>query len=91
MLNPPLSKNKVSIITATFNSERTIKDTVTSVIKQTYKNVEHIIVDGASNDNTLHFAEFYGHCGPVISKADRGIYDAMNKGVTMATGDIIGI
>ena len=82
---------KVSIITATFNSERTVRDTVTTVKKQTFENVEHIIVDGGSHDKTLQIAEFYGHTGPVVSESDNGIYDAMNKGVAMATGDIVGI
>ena len=82
---------KVSIITATYNSARTIRDTITSVNKQTYKNVEHIIIDGASDDKTLQIAEFYGHTGPIVSEKDNGIYEAMNKGVTLAKGDIIGI
>lgn len=82
---------KVSIITATYNSERTIKDTLLSVKQQTYKNVEHIIIDGASTDKTINLLDLYGHQGPKISEADKGIYDAMNKGVTMAGGDIIGI
>ena len=82
---------KVSIITATYNSERTIKDAVASVTGQTYKGVEHIIIDGASTDRTINLLELYGHRGPKISEADGGIYDAMNKGVSMAGGDIIGI
>jgi glycosyltransferase len=82
---------KVSIITATCNSARTIRDTITSVNKQTYRNVEHIIIDGASIDKTLQMAEFYGHTGPVVSERDNGIYHAMNKGVRLAKGDIIGI
>jgi len=82
---------KVSIITATFNSSATIRDTVLSVKHQTYNEVEHIIVDGVSTDNTLNMVEYFGHKGPVVSEPDRGIYDAMNKGVAMATGEIIGI
>src|SRR5437868_13016920 len=82
---------KVSIITATYNSERTIKDTVSSVKQQTYKDVEHIIVDGASTDKTINLLDLYGHQGPKISEADKGIYDAMNKGVATASGEIIGI
>lgn len=82
---------KVSIITATYNSERTIKDTLTSVKQQTYKNIEHIIIDGASKDKTINLINLYGHRGPLLSETDKGIYDAMNKGVAMADGDIIGI
>ena len=82
---------KVSIITATYNSERTIKDTLSSVKQQTYKDVEHIIIDGASSDKTINLLDLYGHQGPTLSEPDNGIYDAMNKGVSMATGDIVGI
>ncbi|GEO07632.1 glycosyltransferase family 2 protein [Segetibacter aerophilus] len=82
---------KVSIITATHNSERTIKDTISSVKQQTHKDVEHIIIDGASTDKTVNLLDLYGHQGPKISEVDRGIYDAMNKGVSMAGGEIIGI
>lgn len=82
---------KVSIITATYNSASTIKDTVQSVNKQTYQNIEHIVVDGISADNTLALLNHFGHSGPVICEADCGIYDAMNKGVGVAKGDIIGI
>lgn len=82
---------KVTIITATFNSAGTITDTLYSVAQQTYKNVEHIIIDGASSDNTVHIVNNFPHKGPILSEADDGIYDAMNKGVKMATGDIIGI
>ena len=82
---------KVSIITVTYNSAQTIKNTVLSVKHQTYQNVEHIIVDGCSTDNTLNLAGYFGHTGPKISEIDNGIFDAMNKGVRMATGDIIGI
>lgn len=82
---------KVSIITATYNSERTIKDTLASVRQQTYKDVEHIIIDGASKDRTITLLNLYGHQGPMLSEQDNGIYDAMNKGVAMAGGDIVGI
>lgn len=82
---------KVSIITAAYNSQDTIGNTVASVLSQQYKNIEHIIVDGASSDNTLAIAKASGHTGPVISEPDKGIYDAMNKGIKMATGDIVGI
>lgn len=82
---------KVSIITATYNSAQTIKDTVLSIKYQTYQNVEHIIIDGGSTDNTLNLAGYFGHTGPMVSETDNGIFDAMNKGVRMATGDIVGI
>lgn len=82
---------KVSIITATYNSEATVKDTVLSVKRQTYQNVEHVVIDGLSNDNTLNVLNYFGHSGPLISEPDKGIYDAMNKGVKIAGGDIIGI
>ena len=82
---------KVSIITATYNSAATIRDTVVSVNNQTYRNIEHVVVDGVSEDNTLNLLNHFGHHGPVISERDNGIYDAMNKGVKIASGDIIGI
>lgn len=82
---------KVSIITATFNSAKTIKDTVLSVAHQTHKQIEHIIIDGCSTDNSLNIAGHFGHAGPQLCEPDNGIYDAMNKGVKMSTGDIIGI
>ncbi|HII1980808.1 TPA: glycosyltransferase family 2 protein [Escherichia coli] len=82
---------KVSIITVTYNSEKTIKDTLDSVAVQTYNNIEYIIVDGASSDATLQIinnsSALVTKC---ISERDKGIYDALNKGVHLATGDIIG-
>lgn len=83
---------KVSIITATFNSASTIRDTINSVIAQDYANIEHIIVDGASKDSTLDIVKSYGNkISRIISEPDKGIYDAMNKGIRAATGDIVGI
>ncbi|KAF5079320.1 putative glycosyltransferase [anaerobic digester metagenome] len=83
---------KISIITATFNSSTSIKDTLESVNAQTYPNIEHIIVDGGSFDNTLDIVKDYGNkIATIISEPDKGIYDAMNKGIMAATGDIIGI
>ena len=83
---------KISIITTTYNSAATIKDTLQSVNEQTYHNIEHIIVDGASKDNTLDIVRGYGErVSKTISEPDKGIYDAMNKGIRAATGDIIGI
>lgn len=83
---------KVSIITATYNSASTIKDTLESVNVQTHPDIEHIIVDGASKDDTLDIVKKYGkRVAMVISEPDKGIYDAMNKGILAATGDLIGI
>jgi glycosyltransferase len=82
---------KVSIITATYNSAATIKDTILSIKRQSYKNVEHIVIDGRSTDDTLRLVNNCGHCGPLISEKDLGIYHAMNKGVKIANGDIVGI
>lgn len=86
---------KISIITATYNSSKTLKDTLESVLKQTYKEYEHIIVDGLSKDNTMEIVKEYEakYDGKLryISEKDTGLYDAMNKGIKMATGDVIGI
>lgn len=86
---------KVSIITVSYNSEKTIGRTIESVLHQTYENIEYIIVDGASNDGTVDIIKSYekdfGNRLKWISKPDDGIYYAMNKGINMATGDIIGI
>ncbi len=82
---------KVSIITATYNSAATVADTLHSIQKQTYPAIEHIIIDGLSNDNTLQIVSGFNHVQQVVSEKDTGIYDAMNKGITYATGDIIGI
>ena len=82
---------KISIITATFNSVATVRDTLESVRSQTHRDVEHIIVDGLSVDGTLDVVAGFPHVGRVISEKDKGIYDAMNKGIRLATGDVIGI
>lgn len=83
---------KVSIITIAYNSGATIEDTIKSVVAQDYPNIEYIIIDGASKDNTLEIVERYrDRIAIVVSEKDKGIYDAMNKGVERATGDIIGI
>ncbi|GAB4222761.1 MAG: glycosyltransferase family 2 protein [Francisella sp.] len=83
---------KVSIITVVYNNKKTIKDAIESVLDQSYKNIEYIIVDGASNDGTVDIIKSYGSkITKFISEPDRGLYDAMNKGVKLATGDIIGI
>ena len=86
---------KISIITATFNSSKTVAATIESLLKQDYKDFEHIIVDGLSKDNTLDivssYQDLYSGRLRIISEKDNGIYDAMNKGIKNATGDIIGI
>lgn len=83
---------KVSIITIAYNSADTIEDTIQSVLAQDYPDIEYIIVDGASKDQTLHIIDQYKtRIAKFVSEKDKGIYDAMNKGVSMATGEIIGI
>ena len=86
---------KVSIITVTYNSASTIADTIKSVLSQTYQNIEYIVIDGASKDNTIDIVKSYSkkfeNRLKWISEPDNGIYDAMNKGINIATGDIIGI
>lgn len=79
-----------SIITATYNSSAHIVDCLNSV-KQQHPSVEHIIVDGKSTDSTLEKVKSYPHVAMVISESDRGIYDAMNKGIALASGEIIGL
>ena len=85
----------VSIITVCYNSEKTIAQTIGSVLDQTYHDIEYIIVDGNSTDNTMKIVETYREkfAGrlKVVSEPDRGIYDAMNKGIRMASGELIGI
>ena len=83
---------KVSIITVCFNSDKTIRDTIESVLAQDYPNIEYLVIDGLSKDNTMDIVnEYSGKISKIISESDQGIYDAMNKGVKYSTGDIIGI
>lgn len=83
---------RISIITVVYNNERTIKSAIDSVLSQANIDLEYIIVDGASKDNTMEVVRSYGkQIHKVVSEPDKGIYDAMNKGIGMATGDIIGI
>ncbi len=83
---------KISLITVTRNAQKNLGSCVDSVITQNYTNLEYIIIDGASTDDTLQIIREYGpHITSFISEPDLGIYDAMNKGIGMATGDIIGI
>ena len=81
---------KFSIITVTYNAGKVLEDTILSVISQTYRNVEYIIVDGGSKDNTLEIIDKYSkHISKMVSEPDKGLYDAMNKGIRMATGDYL--
>ncbi len=83
---------KVSIITTCFNSEKTITDTIFSVLNQTYSNIEYIIIDGASQDSTLDKINKYANkINILVSEPDQGMYYAMNKGISLASGDLIGI
>lgn len=83
---------KISIITITYNSEKTVEQTILSVINQSYENLEYIIIDGGSTDNTLNIINKYkSRITKVISESDNGISDAFNKGIKHATGDVIGI
>ncbi|MDD2493910.1 MAG: glycosyltransferase family 2 protein [Tissierellia bacterium] len=83
---------RVSIITATYNSSAYIADCIKSVNEQTYKDIEHIIIDGASKDNTLDIIKgLPNRVTKIVSERDKGIYDAMNKGISIATGNLIGI
>ncbi|WP_343695590.1 glycosyltransferase family 2 protein [Flavobacterium sp.] len=83
---------KISIITVCYNSASTIEKTIKSVASQTYKNIEYIIVDGNSKDNTIDIIKKHeNNITKWISEPDKGLYDAMNKGLALATGDLIGI
>lgn len=86
---------KISIITVTFNSGKTLHDTIQSVLSQSYPYIEYILIDGLSKDNTVEIIKEYEpqFCGRMkwISEKDKGLYDAMNKGICMATGDVVGI
>ena len=83
---------KVSIITVSFNSAKTIADTIESVLSQDFPDIEYIIVDGGSTDGTVDIIRKNANrISRWISERDQGMYDAMNKGIAMATGDVIGI
>lgn len=85
---------KVSIVTASFNSANTIRDTINSVLRQTYHDIEYIVKDGGSTDGTVDILKEYEpkFCGRMkwITEKDKGIYDGMNKGILMSTGDVVG-
>lgn len=83
---------KISIITVVFNNENTIREAIESVLGQTYKNIEYVIIDGGSIDNTVNFINAYkDQLGYFVSEKDSGLYEAMNKGIRACTGDVIGI
>jgi len=85
---PPL----ISIITVVYNGEKHLEQTIESVLNQTYKNIEYLIIDGGSTDGTLDIIKSYeSQLSKWISEPDEGLYDAMNKGIKMAKGKIIGI
>jgi glycosyltransferase involved in cell wall biosynthesis len=90
-----ITEMRVSIITVTYNSEKTVSDTLSSVLSQTYPDIEYIIIDGKSSDSTIDIIrcfvpKFNGRI-TYISEEDSGVYDAMNKGISLASGDIVGI
>lgn len=83
---------KVSIVTVCYNSARTLQETIESVLTQTYLNIEYIIIDGNSTDETpVILAQYQNHIAHMVSEPDRGLYDAMNKGIALSTGEVIGI
>jgi glycosyltransferase involved in cell wall biosynthesis len=83
---------KISILTVCFNSEETIESTIQSVASQDYSDIEYIIIDGKSSDKTISIIEKYkSHIAKIVSEKDKGIYFAINKGIALATGDIVGI
>lgn len=83
---------KISIITVVYNNEATIRNAIDSVLSQDYPDIEYIVIDGASKDKTFDIIQSYGDkITKVVSEPDKGIYDAMNKGVKLATGDVVGI
>lgn len=89
-MHNPLPHPKFSIITVTYNAAAVLEDTIQSVISQTYRNVEYIIVDGQSTDGTLGItAKYKKHIHQIVSEPDKGLYDAMNKGISLATGDYL--
>ena len=82
---------KISIITATYNSSKNIRSAISSLGEQDFSNIEWIVIDGASKDNTVeNIKKYYSQPLQILSEKDKGIYDALNKGISLATGDVIG-
>jgi len=81
---------KVSIITTTYNSEESIEGTLKSLLSQDYSDIEHILIDGASQDDTMNIVDRFPHVSIKLSEKDNGVYEALNKGLHLATGDVIG-
>ncbi|MFB9844056.1 glycosyltransferase [Mucilaginibacter ginsenosidivorans] len=82
---------KISVVTVVFDAQNTIEKCLGSVARQKFNNIEHIVIDGGSTDNTVHIIKKYSNSVHIfVSEPDEGIYDAMNKGIKLATGDIIG-
>lgn len=89
-IHPAHPHPRFSIVTVTYNAENVLNDTIQSIVTQTYRNVEYIIVDGGSTDGTMHIVDRYRPMiSIVVSEPDNGFYDAMNKGIALATGDYI--
>lgn len=87
-----MEKLKISLITVSFNSEKTIRGTIESVLSQNYENIEYIVIDGGSTDSTLDIINGYkDKIQVIVSEPDSGIYDAMNKGVILSSGEVIGV
>jgi len=88
-MSPPKKPIRISVITVCFNSEKTLKRTIESVCHQDFDDIEHIIIDGGSTDSTLKIIEKYSSSITYLSEKDSGVYDAMNKGIKLATGSLI--
>lgn len=83
---------KISIITITYNSQQTVEETIKSVLSQNYPDIEYLIIDGKSKDGTLRIVNKYENkISKIISEKDNGLYDALNKGIKHATGDVVGL
>jgi glycosyltransferase involved in cell wall biosynthesis len=83
---------KISLITVCYNAEKTVENTLRSVLSQDYPDIEYIVIDGASKDGTLEILERYrDRFAHLVSARDKGIYDAMNKGLALATGEVVGL
>ena len=84
-----LIEPKISIVTVSYNAEATIEETILSVLRQTYRRIEYVIVDGASTDHTMDIVKKYKNNIKILSEPDKGIYDAMNKAIRLVTGDFL--